>query len=51
MVIGSLGNPTTVPEYVDNITFENITAIHSSNAAWIKTYPGIGHVKYVPAPT
>ncbi|PVI00625.1 glycoside hydrolase family 28 protein [Periconia macrospinosa] len=46
-VIGSLGNPTTVPDYVDNVLFEDFTAIHSSNAAWIKTYPGVGHVKNV----
>ncbi|KAH5237930.1 hypothetical protein HBI42_164210 [Parastagonospora nodorum] len=47
MVIGSLGNPTTVPDYVDNVVFEDITAIHSSNAAWIKTYPGVGHVRNI----
>lgn len=47
MCIGSLGNPSTTPDYVDNIWFEDITAIHSSNAAWIKTYPGQGHVKNV----
>ncbi|KAI4922684.1 hypothetical protein J4E90_001117 [Alternaria incomplexa] len=47
MVIGSMGNPTNVPETVDNVLFEDITAIHSSNAAWIKTYPGQGHVKNV----
>lgn len=47
MVIGSLGNPPNIPETVDNILFEDITAIYSSNAAWIKTYPGTGHVKNV----
>jgi galacturan 1,4-alpha-galacturonidase len=47
MCIGSLGNPSTVPDYVSNIKFDNITAIHSSNAAWIKTYPGIGYVRNV----
>ncbi|KAJ4363130.1 hypothetical protein N0V83_010250 [Neocucurbitaria cava] len=47
MCIGSMGNPTTVPEYVDNVLFEDITAIHSSNAAWIKTYPGQGHVRNI----
>jgi polygalacturonase len=47
MCIGSLGNPTTTPDYVDNVVFEDITAIHSSNAAWIKTYPGVGHVRNI----
>lgn len=47
MCIGSMGNPTNVPEYVDNVVFEDITAIHSSNAAWIKTYPGQGHVRNI----
>ncbi|KAF2200222.1 pectin lyase-like protein [Delitschia confertaspora ATCC 74209] len=47
MCIGSLGNPSTTPDYVDNVLFEDITAIHSSNAAWIKTYPGVGHVHNV----
>jgi len=47
MCIGSLGNPASTPDYVDNILFEDITAIHSSNAAWIKTYPGQGHVRNV----
>jgi galacturan 1,4-alpha-galacturonidase len=47
MCIGSLGNPASTPDYVDNVLFEDITAIHSSNAAWIKTYPGQGHVKNV----
>lgn len=46
-VIGSIGNPSTTPDYVDNVLFEDFTAIHSSNAAWIKTYPGTGHVKNV----
>jgi polygalacturonase len=45
--INILGNPTNVPETVDDVVFEDITAIHSSNAAWIKTYPGQGHVKNV----
>lgn len=47
MCIGSMGNPTTVPEYVENVLFEDITAIHSSNAAWIKTYPGQGYVRNI----
>jgi galacturan 1,4-alpha-galacturonidase len=47
MCIGSLGSNPSQPEYVDNIYFDNITLYHSSNAAWIKTYPGTGHVKNV----
>ncbi|KAG9191818.1 hypothetical protein G6011_10552 [Alternaria panax] len=47
MVIGSMGNPTNVPGTVDNVLFKDITSIHSSNAAWINTYPGQGHVKNV----
>jgi galacturan 1,4-alpha-galacturonidase len=35
------------PEYVANVLFDNITLTHSSNAAWIKTYPGTGSVKNV----
>ncbi|KAI1462323.1 glycoside hydrolase family 28 protein [Annulohypoxylon moriforme] len=45
--IGSLGNPSNVADYVDNVIFDNITCTHSSNAAWIKTYSGTGHVKNV----
>ncbi|KAF2111131.1 pectin lyase fold/virulence factor [Lophiotrema nucula] len=45
MCIGSMGNGVT--ETVDDVVFEDITAIDSSNAAWIKTYPGNGHVKNV----
>jgi galacturan 1,4-alpha-galacturonidase len=47
MCIGSLGNPANVPDYVENVVFEDITAIHSSNAAWIKTYPGQGFVRNI----
>lgn len=47
MVIGSLGNPASTPDYVENVVFEDITAIHSSNAAWIKTYPGTGYVRNI----
>lgn len=47
MCIGSLGSQASQPDYVDNVVFENITLTHSSNAAWIKTYPGTGHVKNV----
>lgn len=47
MCIGSLGSQASQPDYVDNVVFENITLTHSSNAAWIKTYPGTGHIKNV----
>jgi galacturan 1,4-alpha-galacturonidase len=47
MVIGSMGSVASQPDYVDNVLFENIYCTHSSNAAWIKTYPGNGHVKNV----
>lgn len=47
MVVGSMGNPPNIVETVDNVLFEDITAVYSSNAAWIKTYPGQGHVRNV----
>ena len=47
MVIGSMGNPPNIPETVENIVFEDIQAFYSSNAAWIKTYPGQGYVRNV----
>ncbi|SPO06272.1 uncharacterized protein DNG_08961 [Cephalotrichum gorgonifer] len=47
MVIGSMGNPPSQAEYVDDVVFENVFCRHSSNAAWIKTYPGVGHVRNV----
>ncbi|RXW21694.1 hypothetical protein EST38_g4163 [Candolleomyces aberdarensis] len=47
MVVGSLGNPTTTPDYVDNVLFEDVTCIHSSNAAWVKTYAGQGRVNNI----
>ncbi|KAH6626918.1 polygalacturonase-like protein [Chaetomium sp. MPI-SDFR-AT-0129] len=47
MTIGSVGSNSAQPDYVENIVFDNITAIHSSNAAWIKTYPGNGYVRNV----
>ncbi len=47
MCVGSLGKDAGTPEYVDNVVFDNITCTHSSNAAWIKTYPGTGHVRNV----
>lgn len=46
--VGSLGNNAV--DFVDNVIFEDIRCIHSSNAAWIKTYPGQGHVKNVEYP-
>ncbi len=45
MCIGSMGNGGY--ETVDNVVFEDIELHHSSNAAWIKTYPGNGHVRNV----
>ncbi|ERT02091.1 hypothetical protein HMPREF1624_00388 [Sporothrix schenckii ATCC 58251] len=45
--IGSIGSNSGQPDYVENVLFENITCHHSSNAAWIKTYPGTGHVRNV----
>lgn len=47
MVVGSLGNPSYVPDFVDNVVFEHVRLTHSSNAAWIKTYAGTGHVRNV----
>jgi hypothetical protein len=47
MCIGSIGQDSSKPDYVDNVVFEDIHLTHSSNAAWIKTYPGNGHVKNV----
>ena len=47
MTVGSVGSNSNQPDYVENVLFENITAIHSSNAAWIKTYPGRGYVRNV----
>ncbi|KAI0381790.1 glycoside hydrolase family 28 protein [Hypomontagnella monticulosa] len=46
--IGSIGNnPGNAPDFVDNVLFNNIKCTHSSNAAWVKTYSGNGHVKNV----
>ncbi|KAB5575626.1 polygalacturonase-like protein [Coniochaeta sp. 2T2.1] len=47
MCVGSIGSNAGQPDYVDNVVFENVTLYHSSNAAWIKTYPGQGHVRNV----
>lgn len=46
-VIGSMGSNSWQADLVDNVYYENIRCIHSSNAAWIKTYPGTGHVRNV----
>ncbi|KAI1651685.1 glycoside hydrolase family 28 protein [Daldinia loculata] len=46
--IGSLGNnPGNAPDFVQDVTFDNITCTHSSNAAWVKTYSGNGLVRNV----
>lgn len=42
-----MGNGGSGQETVDNVLFENFRCNHSSNAAWIKTYPGEGHVRNV----
>lgn len=46
-VIGSMGSNAGQADLVDNVHYENIRCVHSSNAAWIKTYPGTGHVRNV----
>ncbi|KAK1762815.1 pectin lyase fold/virulence factor [Phialemonium atrogriseum] len=46
-VIGSVGSNAGQADFVDNVVFEDMECHHSSNAAWIKTYPGTGHVKNV----
>ncbi|RYP21059.1 hypothetical protein DL765_002466 [Monosporascus sp. GIB2] len=46
-VIGSMGSNAQQPDYVENVHYEDIRCFHSSNAAWIKTYPGRGHVRNV----
>jgi galacturan 1,4-alpha-galacturonidase len=46
-VVGSMGSNAGQPDYVENVLFENFTCHHSSNAAWIKTYPGTGRVRNV----
>ncbi|KAK0636348.1 glycoside hydrolase family 28 protein [Bombardia bombarda] len=47
MCVGSIGSNANQPDYVENVVFENVSLYHSSNAAWIKTYPGRGYVKNV----
>lgn len=42
-----MGSNAGQPDYVANVLFEDIKCRHSSNAAWIKTYPGTGYVKNV----
>ncbi len=42
-----MGSNAGQPDFVDNVVFKNITCHHSSNAAWIKTYSGTGHVRNV----
>ncbi|KAI0471955.1 glycoside hydrolase family 28 protein [Xylariaceae sp. FL0804] len=46
-VIGSVGSDPSTPDYVENVIFKNITCTESSNAAWIKTYPGTGYVRNI----
>ncbi|ETS80879.1 hypothetical protein PFICI_08408 [Pestalotiopsis fici W106-1] len=45
--IGSIGSQASQPDYVENVYFDNVTCIHSSNAAWIKTYSGTGRVRNI----
>ncbi|KAK4164904.1 glycoside hydrolase [Cladorrhinum sp. PSN259] len=47
MVVGSIGSNSRQPDYVENVVFENVQLNHSSNAAWIKTYPGTGYVRNI----
>ncbi|OCL02119.1 glycoside hydrolase family 28 protein [Glonium stellatum] len=47
MVVGSIGSNSGQPDNVENVLFENVSLTHSSNAAWIKTYPGTGYVRNV----
>ncbi|KAK3327514.1 polygalacturonase-like protein [Cercophora scortea] len=47
MCVGSMGSNAGQPDYVDNVVFEDVQLYRSSNAAWIKTYPGSGHVRNV----
>jgi hypothetical protein len=45
--IGSVGKVATQLDYVDNVHFQDIKLVGSENAAYIKTYSGIGHVRNV----
>lgn len=47
MCIGSIGSNPSQPDYVENVYYDNVTAYHSSNAAWLKTYSGQGRVRNV----
>ncbi|KAK2605417.1 hypothetical protein N8I77_008254 [Diaporthe amygdali] len=47
MCIGSIGSNPSQPDFVENVYYDNVTAYHSSNAAWIKTYSGQGRVRNV----
>ncbi|KAK0727227.1 glycoside hydrolase family 28 protein [Lasiosphaeria miniovina] len=47
MCVGSIGSNAGQPDFVENVVFENVSLYHSSNAAWIKTYPGTGYVRNV----
>ncbi|EAU87862.2 exo-rhamnogalacturonase B [Coprinopsis cinerea okayama7 len=47
MVVGSIGSVASQPDFVEHVLFENVRLNHSSNAAWIKTYPGQGYVNNV----
>lgn len=47
MCIGSIGSNAAQPDFVENVYYDNVTAYHSSNAAWIKTYSGQGRVRNV----
>ena len=41
MTIGSVGQYLHNPDYVENVLFEDVTLIDSSNAAYIKTWQGV----------
>ena len=47
MCIGSIGSNPSQADIVENVYYDNVTAYHSSNAAWIKTYSGQGRVRNV----
>jgi len=40
MPIGSVGQFPETPDYVENILYEDVHLINSTNAAWIKTWQG-----------
>lgn len=45
--IGSVGQDSNHPDYVENVVFENIRSYNSINAGWIKPQPGDGHVRNI----